>query len=208
MATTSNRTPIDLTSNGEDIDFEGWECIDKNIYELWLSPCKTWLVQWYNWYGEPHWRNRRTAYEHDCVILEQYFNGRGLRWCPRVRGFKNWDFQIIHDFEGCEWLGRQATPDPIIGTILRDLETNGLSWPTLENRNLYRTQDGLTACLGANLCFEDQAQPINLAFWSDLMRPEQAAIATQLPRESDLGPDYVDLRIWRDWRFQELDKGQ
>jgi len=205
MVTTSDRTPIDLDSNGEDIDFTEWECIDKNIYELWLSPCKKWVVQWYNWHGQPHWRNRRTAFEQDAVIMQQYFYSKELRWCPRIRGFKNWDFQIIHDFEGCEWLGKLPDPDPIIPVILRDLEQHELIWPTLENRNLYRTQDGLTCCLGAGLCFEDQAQPINLAFWGDLMRPEHRVIAESLPRDSDLGPGYVDLRIWRENHFKTID---
>jgi hypothetical protein len=85
------------------------------------------------------------------------------------------------------------------------LEGQGLSWPTLENRNLYRTQDGLTCCLGAGLCFEDQAQPINLTFWGDLMRPEHRAIAEGLPRTSDLGPGYVDWRIWRENHLNTID---
>lgn len=192
MDSTSNRTHIDLTSNGEDIDFTGWQLLDNTVYELWLSPCKTWLVQWYNWHGQPHWRNRRTAFERDANIMEQYFNGRQLRWCPRVRGFKNWDFQIIHDFTGCTWLGTESTPDAVIPEILADLREHELNWPTLSNRHLYRTQEGLTAAFGAYLCFEDSAQPVNLNFWGDLLTDTERQAVQQFPLEQGR----VDWRLW------------
>ena len=199
MDSTSNRTPIDLNTNGEDIDFTGWTQLDKNVYELWLSPCKTWLVQWYNWENQPHWRNRRTAFEQDVYIMERFFYRGDLRWCPRVRGFKNWDFQIIHDFTGCEWLGNVTDPDPVIPEIIKDTRAQNISWPTVSNRNLYRTSEGLTCAFGAFFCFEDSAQPTNLSFWGEFLTNEQRDEIADLPR---VDGHYLD---WRSWVAKKFD---
>ncbi len=199
MATTSNRTEIDLSHQGPAVDFTGWTYLDHNIYYLWLSPCKTWLVQHYYRPEESKDRFPRSAFEQDIYISTGPL--RQFPWMPRVTADKMWDFQIIHDFQNCEWLGNEPLR-PEVKDYMRQLEEKNLAWPTIEPRNCYWDHNfNMLRVFGAFLCFEHGSQPMNLDFWSQGLTAEHRGQIANLPKQEGR---YLDWRLWHKQKFDSL----
>jgi len=194
MDSTSNRTLINLDSNGEEITFEGWTLLDQQVYNLWLSPCKTYLVQHYPHGNRDTDRMMKTAYNQDVYMQDAHL--RQINRMGQIIGLKNWEYMLIHEFTGCHWYGEEALPEDY-PQLLADLKQAEISWPTITNKNLYRNPEGELRVIGPNLCFEYIANPINLNFWGQLLTTEQQHQVNTLPKTDG---NYVDWRLWEELR--------
>ena len=190
MDSTSNRTPINLDSNGDEITFEHWTLLDQQVYNLWLSPCKTYLVQHYPHGNRETDRMMKSAFNQDVYMQDSHL--RQLNRMGQIIALKNWEYMLVHEFTGCEWYGDKSLPDDY-PDLLADLAKGTISWPTITSKNLYRNPEGELRVIGPTLCFEYTANPINLNFWGSLLTKEQWAEVNQLPRTDG---HYVDWRLW------------
>jgi hypothetical protein len=190
MDFTSDRTQINLDSNGEEITFEGWHLLEKSVYDLWLSPCGHYLVQHYPHGDKATDRMMKTAYNQDVYMQDVHF--RQLNRMGQCIGLKNWEYMFIHQFTGCHWYGREAFPEDY-PKLLADLKSANLSWPNIRPENLYRNPEGELRVIGPYLCFEDSANPVNLNFWGNLLTKDEWAQVNTLPRTDG---HYVDWRLW------------
>lgn len=193
MDSTSNRTPINLESNGDEIDLTGWRLLESVVYDLWLSPCETYLVQHYKPRAQEDQRLMRSAYVHDTNL--QDFRFRQLNRMGQIIGMKNWEFMVVHEFTGCHWYGFEDFPEDL-PQLLDDMDKGQISWPTLRPGNLYRNPEGELRVIGPCTAFEDQGQPYNLQFWGQLMTKDELRIAKEFQENG-----YVDTRIWANHVF-------
>lgn len=195
MDHTSNRTPIDLDSNGEEITFEGWELLDRSFYDLWLSPCRTYLVEHYPHGNRETDRLMKTAHNQACVIHDAKL--RNINRMGQIIGVKNWEYMLVHEFTGCYWYGREGFPNDF-PELLKDLHRAEVAWPTITPKNLYRNPEGELRCIAPALAQEYQSQPTNLNFWGQFLNTEETREANSLPRKYD---NYVDFREWMEIKF-------
>ena len=193
MDSTSNRTPIDLIPTDNEVTFEGWQRLESVIYDLWLSPCKTYLVQHYSPRSPQELRIMRASYVHDLNI--QDFKLRQLNRMGQIIGYKTYDFQIIHEFTGCHWYGNEPFPDDF-PALLDDLHTGQISWPVIRPANLYRNPEGELRVIGACTAFEYSGQPINLNYWGYLFTKDELREAQAFAQNGE-----VDTRLWFDHRW-------
>lgn len=194
MDSTSNRTEINLDSNGDEITFEGWTLLDKQVYDLWLSPCKTYLVQHYDHTDRDTNRMMKSAYNQDVYMQDCHL--RKINRMGQIIALKNWEHMVVHEFTGCYWYGEDSLPEDY-PQLLADLKTAEIAWPTITRKNLYRNPEGELRVIGPNLCFEYIANPINLNFWGQLLTTEQQHQANSLPKVEG---NAVDWRAWEELR--------
>lgn len=177
MASTSNRTPINYENpTDHEVRFDGWTRLESVVYDLWLSPCETYLVQHYYPKEEQFIRLMRTGYVHDLNM--QDFKLRQMNRMGQIIGYKTYDYQIIHEFTGCHWYGNEDFPDDF-SQLLADFDRAEISWPTIRPANLYRNPEGELRVIGAYLCMEDGGIPYNLNFWGEFMTRDERSQANQ-----------------------------
>lgn len=195
MDFTSNRTPINLDSNGDEITFEGWELLYRSFYDLWLSPCKTYLIEHYPHGNRATDRLMKTAHNQAVFIHDAKL--RNINRMGQVIGVKNWEYMIVHEFTNCYWYGREDFPQDL-PELLKDLAKAEVSWPTLKPHNLYRNPEGELRCIAPALAQEYQSQPTNLNFWGQYLNSEEESEANKLTRVFD---NCVDFREWMEKKF-------
>lgn len=196
MDSTSNRTPIDLTSPDNEVTFEGWTLLESVIYDLWLSPCKTYLVQHYVLQHPEDQRYMRHAYIQDLNL--QDFRLRQVNRMGQIIGTKGWDYQIIHEFTGCHWYGNEDFPEDFV-ELRKDIHRAEVSWPTIRPGNLYRNPEGELRVIGPCTAFEDAGQPYDLNYWATIMTPEEFKQAQQYQEGGR-----IDTRVWEVGRLGPL----